>query len=560
MSIGISAIIPVREGSKRLKHKNILPFGDSNLLIHKIRQLKKVEGISEIIVSSDSKTMLDMARSEGVATHKRKREFADERTKSFSELIEHLASDVGSGEHILYAPCVCPLCDEKDLANAIEVYGHKVIESREFDSVISVRSFKEYLWDSFKPINYRTGIHHTPSQNLPEYFVVVNGFYLAARENMRKWRYFFGTRPYQVHLPQAHAIDIDTEFDYICAKAWYAQTQTHSRGGGQFSSPYKQLWRTKPTIVIFTREGSVMKILITGGAGFIGTALARKLTDLAYEVSLLDLPQKFKSYHKEYECYEVDIRQSEDFKVLEHKQFSHIFHLAAQTSGAISQENPTLDVDTNVKGTLNVCNFARACGAQKIIFSSSMATYGNQEGNISESTPLTPLSNYGVSKLCGEAYIKSFGQFDIQWSIFRLFNVYGPGQDMHNLKQGMASIFMAQALTSDCIRVTGSLQRYRDFVYIDDVVQALLLGLEGRTDSQVYNVGSARATRVRELIECILSLCHRESLEVCNVGGHEGDTFGSLADITKLQSLGWSPKVSLTEGLSKMYAYARGVL
>ena len=242
MSIGISAIIPVREGSKRLKHKNILPFGDSNLLIHKIRQLKKVDGISEIIVSSDSKTMLEMARSEGVATHKRKREFADERTKSFSELIEHLASDVGSGEHILYAPCVCPLCDEKDLANAIEVYGHKVIESREFDSVISVRSFKEYLWDSFKPINYRTGIHHTPSQNLPEYFVVVNGFYLAARENMRKWRYFFGTRPYQVHLPQAHAIDIDTEFDYICARAGYAylkeqnRFQNRSRGGNLESS------------------------------------------------------------------------------------------------------------------------------------------------------------------------------------------------------------------------------------------------------------------------------------------------------------------------------------
>lgn len=238
MGIGISAIIPVREGSTRLKHKNILPFGECNLLIHKIRQLKKVAGIDEIIVSSDSELMLEMARSEGVATHRRAREFADERTKSFSELIEHLASEVGSGEHILYAPCVCPLCDEKDLANAIEVYRHKVIECGEFDSVISVREFKEYLWDSVKPINYRTGIHHTPSQNLPEYFVVVNGFYLAAREDMRKWRYFFGARPYLVRLPQAHAIDIDTEFDYICARAGYAylkeqnRFQNSSRGGG----------------------------------------------------------------------------------------------------------------------------------------------------------------------------------------------------------------------------------------------------------------------------------------------------------------------------------------
>ena len=340
MGIGISAIIPVREGSTRLKHKNILPFGECNLLIHKIRQLKKVAGIDEIIVSSDSELMLEMARSEGVATHRRAREFADERTKSFSELIEHLASEVGSGEHILYAPCVCPLCDEKDLANAIEVYQERVLGSkpacditesreskpmdwgsvcsprfnnggasgdplstsdsnlpqnlayrkdvclerlddaltpndtldskksfvcsrsgasgdplftsgsnlpqancnkmtgsREFDSVISVRSFKEYLWDSFKPINYRTGVHHTPSQNLPEYFVVVNGFYLAARENMRKWRYFFGARPYLVCLPQAHAIDIDTEFDYICAMDKYAQN-------GSFDNQYfiQDIW------------------------------------------------------------------------------------------------------------------------------------------------------------------------------------------------------------------------------------------------------------------------------------------------------------------------------
>ena len=244
MGIGISAIIPVREGSTRLKHKNILPFGECNLLIHKIRQLKKVVGIDEIIVSSDSELMLEMARSEGVATHRRAREFADERTKSFSELIEHLASEVGNKEHILYVPCVCPLCDEKDLENAIEVYRHKVIECGEFDSVISVREFKEYLWDSVKPINYRTGIHHTPSQNLPEYFVVVNGFYLATRENMRKWKYFFGARPYLVCLPQAHAIDIDTEFDYICAKAGYAYLreqnhfQNRSRGGGNLESSF----------------------------------------------------------------------------------------------------------------------------------------------------------------------------------------------------------------------------------------------------------------------------------------------------------------------------------
>lgn len=232
MSISISAIIPVRKGSKRLKHKNILPFGDSNLLIHKIRQLKKVKHVSEIIVSSDSDSMLDMAENEGVRIHKRQKEFADEKSKSFSELIEHLAYDVGNGEHILYAPCVCPLCDEQDFAKAIKIYKNQVLDEKKFDSVISVKEFKEYLWDTTKPINYRTGTYHTPSQNLPEYFVVVNGFYLATRENMQKWKYFFGMQPYKIPLDQAHAIDIDTEFDYICARASYAYMQDKASGGG----------------------------------------------------------------------------------------------------------------------------------------------------------------------------------------------------------------------------------------------------------------------------------------------------------------------------------------
>lgn len=233
----------------------------------------------------------------------------------------------------------------------------------------------------------------------------------------------------------------------------------HRGGGNQFH--YWLLCDFLSIVVFLIQEDSTMNILITGGAGFIGTALAYRLIQASHRVVLIDLPKKFKPHHRDYECYEIDIRNISNFRVLRNKHFDCIFHLAAQTSGAISQEDPTLDVDTNVKGTLNVCNFARMCGAKKIIFSSSMAIYGNHNGKISEDNVPNPLSNYGVSKLCGEMYIQSFRQFGIQNSIFRLFNVYGPGQDMCNLRQGMASIFMAQALTSNAIRVTGSLDRYR---------------------------------------------------------------------------------------------------
>jgi UDP-glucose 4-epimerase len=304
------------------------------------------------------------------------------------------------------------------------------------------------------------------------------------------------------------------------------------------------------------------KVLITGGAGFIGTALAKKLKILNHDVTIIDLEKKFTSLHDDFTKYSLDIRSYENFKKIECLEFDYIFHLAAQTASVISQEEPELDVDTNVKGTLNICNYARKCKAKKIIFTSSMATYGNKEGKIKESDIQTPLSNYGVSKVAGEYYINMFKQFGIENTIFRLFNVYGPGQDMSNLRQGMASIFMAQSIVSDEIKVTGSFERYRDFVYIDDVVDALILGLDNITDGQVYNVGSEKATTVKELIDLIIEVNDKpkNQFKVINVGSHEGDQFGSKADATKLKSLGWTPKTDLKDGLEKMYIYAKDVI
>lgn len=304
------------------------------------------------------------------------------------------------------------------------------------------------------------------------------------------------------------------------------------------------------------------RVLITGGAGFIGTALAKKLRELKYKVVLIDFEYKFGLQHEEFEKYSVDIRYFQNFNIIKNKNFDFIFHLAAQTSGAISQEEPELDVDTNVKGTLNVCNFAKMHGVKKIIFTSSMATYGDYQGKIKEDFLQKPLSNYGISKMCAEYYIKSFEQFGIKNTIFRLFNVYGEGQDMFNLRQGMASIFIAQSIKSDTIEVTGSLERYRDFVYIDDVVNALVFGILEYTDGKVYNVGSGIKTTVRELIELILSINDRpkKDFKIIDIGSHEGDQFGSIADNSNILALGWKPKVDLAKGLFCTYKYAKEVL
>lgn len=304
------------------------------------------------------------------------------------------------------------------------------------------------------------------------------------------------------------------------------------------------------------------RILITGGAGFIGTSLAKKCIHLDHDVHIIDFQDKFTIEHSDYNLYPIDIREFNNFSLIKDKKFDYIFHLAAQTSGAISQDKPELDVDTNVKGTLNVCNYSRICGAKKIIFTSSMATYGNKNGPINEEQPQTPISNYGVSKVAGEMYIKMFNQFEVKHSIFRLFNVYGPGQDMSNLKQGMASIFMSQAITSNEIEVTGALDRYRDFIYIDDVIDALLLGLNSNTDSKIINVGSGKATTVDTLINLILDVSKKdpENFTIKNIGGHEGDQFGSIADTTKLTSYGWQPTIALKDGLNNMHTYAKEIL
>jgi UDP-glucose 4-epimerase len=303
-------------------------------------------------------------------------------------------------------------------------------------------------------------------------------------------------------------------------------------------------------------------ILVTGGAGFIGAALAKRLSE-KNQVTILDVAGKNDGLLDAVdEDYAIDIRDAQQLDQLRDRTFDVVYHLAAQTSGAVSQEQPQLDVDTNVKGTLNICNLARVCKTRKIIYSSSMAVYGNPANpKIAERVPPVPVSNYGVSKLSGEYFVKMQEQYGIDYTIFRLFNVYGPGQDMKNLRQGMASIYMAQAILSDEIKVTGSFDRYRDFVYVDDVVEALLLAGE-KHHGKTLNVGSGQKTTVRELIDLIIGINDKPEgqIKAVGVGSHEGDQFGTVADNELLLSLGWKNRTSLEVGLKKMYEYAKGIL
>ncbi len=219
MKSKVTAIIPVRAGSRRLKNKNISPFAGTNLLLFKINQLKRVRDIDTIVVSSDSDKMLKFAKDSGMATHKRAPEYCDEKTKSFGEVVRHIAESV-EGDHILWAPCTAPLVFPKLYSKAIKDYFEIVVNKSEYDSLISVQPFQRYMWDDKGPINYELGLKHVPSQELPKYYFITDGILLAPREKMIEWSYFHGTNPYKFEMEKRASCDIDDRLDIEIARAW----------------------------------------------------------------------------------------------------------------------------------------------------------------------------------------------------------------------------------------------------------------------------------------------------------------------------------------------------
>lgn len=223
---GITAVIPVREGSTRLKNKNVAPFAGTNLLLNKIEQLKKVPEIERIVVSSDSDMMLEMAREAGALTHKRAIEYCDEKTKTFGEVVRHVAESV-EGEHILWATCTAPLVFPKVYSKAINEYFPAL--EKGYDSLASFEIIKRYLWDENGPLNYELGLKHVPSQQLPNLYIVTDGILLAPREKMIEWSYFHGKNPYRFILDKRTSVDIDDGLDLATARAWLDMDESVSQ-------------------------------------------------------------------------------------------------------------------------------------------------------------------------------------------------------------------------------------------------------------------------------------------------------------------------------------------
>jgi len=300
------------------------------------------------------------------------------------------------------------------------------------------------------------------------------------------------------------------------------------------------------------------RVLITGVAGFIGSHVARRFIHEGVKVfGVDDLSVGTRdNVPPEVDFLEADLRDPGIFEKIP-ADCCKILHLAGQSSGEISFDNPVADLEKNVGSTLRLLQFAQQHQVERFVYASSMSVYGKvPDKPIPENHPCEPLSCYGAGKLAAERYLKIFEK-RVPWTSLRMFNVYGPGQDLRNLRQGMVSIYLAQALQTGKIEVKGSLDRFRDFIFIEDVVEGWFrASLRDAAVGRPINLGTGIRTSVRELVQGIEGLFPGISVFVQE--GTPGDQFGIFADTSLLQkTLGLGKTTTLANGLRRFFEFAK---
>lgn len=291
-----------------------------------------------------------------------------------------------------------------------------------------------------------------------------------------------------------------------------------------------------------------MKVLVTGGAGFIGSELVRQLHNLKVRVAVLDslttgnkenLPPGITFYHG-------DVRDK-DFVLscLAQERPDIVFHLAAQVSVPFSIRNPSMDTDINVIGTLNLLEAVVKYRVKKLIFSSSAAVYGTpQYLPLTESHPIAPLSGYGVSKYSAEMYIRLYG---FEYTILRYGNVYGPGQ-LPGSKAGVVAIFINSLLTGLTPTIFGDGEQTRDFIYVKDVAVASILAM-GKAKNLTLNIGTNHSTSIKELYDHIAKALGI-AIEPKYEARRRQDILHSFLDASLARRyLKWTPIYNLEVGL-----------
>ena len=307
-----------------------------------------------------------------------------------------------------------------------------------------------------------------------------------------------------------------------------------------------------------------MKILVTGGAGFIGSNVADALINEGYEVAVVDnlSTGKKENLNPKAKFYNVDIRDMDAIQsVFQEFRPEIVYHLAAQIDVRKSVANPAFDAEVNVVGSANLFKLAVDFGVKRIIFSSTGgALYGQvDEIPADEDTPIRPICAYGVAKYCTEQYLDYFKRlYGIERVILRYANVYGPRQDPLG-EAGVVAIFTGRILKGEPITIFGDGNQTRDYVYIGDIVSANLLALNGREGT--YNIGTGVETSVNELVQMFEKILGKKITPIY-APKRQGEVDRIALDIGKAKNeLRFEPKYNIEEGIKKTIEwYERDVL
>jgi len=304
-----------------------------------------------------------------------------------------------------------------------------------------------------------------------------------------------------------------------------------------------------------------MKIVVTGGAGFIGSHLVDRLVLEGHEVVVVDnlSTGKRRNLNRAARFYKMDIQSRGLERVFRNERPSLLVHLAAQMDVRRSVQDPVFDAEVNILGTLNLLEQAVKHGTRKVVFASSGgAIYGEQDvfpANESHST--RPLSPYGISKLAGEHYLYYYQRVSgIHYVCLRYSNVYGPRQDPEG-EAGVVAIFTRKMLAGDQPVINGNGRQTRDFIYVEDVVEANLAAM-GKDVQGTFNVGIGVETPINDLFRILVDLTKSDCKEI-HGPAKKGEQLRSVIDAGRIrQELGWEPRTRLRDGLAKTVEYFRG--
>lgn len=285
-----------------------------------------------------------------------------------------------------------------------------------------------------------------------------------------------------------------------------------------------------------------MRILVTGGTGFIGSHLIPKLN--RHNVSVMS---KHKSRNNKY--YSVDIIDKKKLNNMFYKERpEYIFHLAAQVNPRTSMEDPVSDVETNVFGTMNILDMCRKHDTKKIVFTSTAAVYGEPKYlPVDEKHETLPISVYGASKLVAEKYIEMYCRaYGIKYTILRYANVYGPGS------RSAISIFIRRMMEKKRPIIFGGGNQTRDYVYIDDVVEATIMAMKMANNLNL-NIGTGKETSVNDIILIVNKLL-KTNIKPIYKPEKMGDIMKISLDISMAKKhLKWGPTIDINSGIKKTF-------